>query len=258
MSDIVEDALNKANQLGAKNVATNDNPVIWVGNTYNYSGAQLSQSKATLTLEQMQNKVKSWFGSRDPQYNAYADKLITGGFMSESYRDQGEVASRALATAVGVYQAYSADGGQLSFDDWFDWFASTSQQDTTGAGGGGGGGGYAGPVTTVSTTITDPVTAEAVLDNFARDLLGRSLTKKETEKYLRQYRQIEEDSPQVTTTQSMGPARRETVTESAPSKEEMLRQVIAKNPDYQKYQIDTTIMDLLLDDIKAGQEVIRG
>lgn len=257
MSDIVEDALNKANELDAKNVATNDNPVIWVGSTYNYSGARLSRSKVNLTLDQMQNKVKSWFASRDPQYDAYADKLIAGGFMDKSYRDQGVTASRALGFAVEIYQAYAADGGQLSFDDWFDWYASTAQQDTTGAGGGRGGG-YSGPVTTVSTTITDPVTAEAVLDNFARDLLGRSLTKKETEKYLRQYRQIEEDSPQVTTTRSVGPARRETVTESAPSKEEMLRQVMAKNPDYQRYQIDTTIMDLLLDDIKAGQEVIRG
>jgi hypothetical protein len=38
----------------------------------------------------------------------------------------------------------------------------------------------------------------------------------------------------------------------------MLRQVLSQNPDYQKFQIDTTIMDLLLEDIKAGQEVIRG
>lgn len=257
MSDIVEDALNKANELDAKNVSTNDNPVVWVSNTYNYSSQGMAPSKVNLTLDQMQNKVKSWFASRDPQYTAYANKLITGGFMNESYRDQGEVASRALATAVGIYQAYAADGGQLSFDDWFDWFSSTSEQADAGAGGGRGGG-YAGPVTTVSTTITDPVTAESVLDNFARDLLGRSLTKRETEKYLQQYRQIEEDSPQVTTTRPMGQARRETITESAPSKEEMLRQVMAQNPDYQKYQIDTTIMDLLLDDIKAGQEVIRG
>jgi hypothetical protein len=48
------------------------------------------------------------------------------------------------------------------------------------------------------------------------------------------------------------------MTETAASKEELLRQVISSNPDFQNYQIDTTIMDMLLDDIKSAKEVIYG
>ena len=154
--------------------------------------------------------------------------------------------------AVELYQAYSADGGGLSFDDWFDWYASTAQPDTEG-----GRGGYTGPVTTTTTTITDEVSAEALIDSVARDLLGRSLNPRETQKYLRQFRAAEMEAPQVTTT-TPGVATRSTETVTAADKGELLRQIISENPDYQDFQMDTTIMDMLLKDIKAGQEIIYG
>lgn len=265
MSTVFDEAQQSADQVVGSNSATNSDPVIWVrnqqgsgyyGGTPTKAGGYGGTSKVTLSLSQMQNKIRAWAGSRNPQYDQYVDKLVAGNFMSESYRGQSVTAANALANAVTVYSSYSSEGGSLSFDDWFDWYASTSTPDTGGAGGGGGG--YSGPTTTVSTTLTDPTTAEAILDKFSRDLLGRALTKKEADRYLKEYRDIEVENPQVTTTTPMGISRRETVTEAAPSKEEMLRQVMAKNPDYQKFQIDTTIMDLLLDDIKAGQEVING
>lgn len=249
-SDIVNGAFTQIDQV-SKNKVDSENPVVWVGGSKGYLGSQLADSRQYLTLDQMKNKVMSWGGARNPQYDDYVGKLISGGFMDKSYADQPVTAANALGYAVKVYQAYSAEGGNLGFDDWFDWYSSTAKPQ-------GDGGAYRGPVTTVTTTITDPTTAEAVLDKFARETLGRALTKKETERYLSEYRQIEEENPQVTTTTPVGKARRETVTETQPSKEEMLRQVLAQNPDYQKFQIDTTIMDLLLDDIKAGQEVIRG
>lgn len=251
-SDIVNDAITKVDQAEGPNKVDSENPVVWVGGSKAYIGSTLGDSRQYLTLQQMQNKVLSWGGSRSPQYDDYINKLVSSGFMDKSYADQPVTAANALGYAVKVYQGYAADGGNLGFDDWFDWYSSTAKPQ------GDGGGAYRGPVTTVTTTITDRTTAEAVLDKFARETLGRALTKKETERYLSEYRQIEEENPQVTTTTPMGKARRETVTEAQPSKEEMLRQVLAQNPDYQKFQIDTTIMDLLLNDIKSGQEVIRG
>lgn len=249
-SDIVNDAFTKIDET-SKNKVDSENPVVWVGGSKSYLGSQLADSRQYLTLDQMKTKVEAWGGSRNPLYDEYVSKLIAGGFMDKSYADQAVTAANALGYAVKVYTAYAKEGGNLNFDDWFDWYASTAKPESDG-------GAYRGPVTTVTTTITDPTTAEAILDKFARETLGRALTKKETERYLSEYRQIEEENPQVTTTTPVGKARRESVTETQPSKEEMLRQVLAQNPDYQKYQIDTTIMDLLLDDIKAGQEVIRG
>lgn len=249
-SDIVNGAFTQIDQV-ANNKVDSENPVVWVRGSKGYVGSQSFGDQTYLTLDEMKNKVMSWGGARSPQYNDYVGKLIAGGFMDKSYADQPVTAASALGYAVKVYTSYANDGGNLNFDDWFDWYASTAKPE-------GDGGAYRGPVTTVTTTITDPTTAEAILDKFARETLGRSLTRKETERYLAEYRAIEEENPQVTTTTPIGKARRETVTETQPSKEEMLRQVLAQNPDYQKYQIDTTIMDLLLDDIRAGQAVIRG
>ena len=88
-------------------------------------------------------------------------------------------------------------------------------------------------------------------------LLGRGLTKKETEKYLREFRQAEMGAPQVTTT-ARGAGATTQLTETAASKDEMLRQIISQNPDYQKFQVDTTIMDMLMEDIEKGKKAIYG
>jgi hypothetical protein len=106
-------------------------------------------------------------------------------------------------------------------------------------------------------TLTDEMTAEALLDKFSRDLLGRGLTKRETEKYLKEFRKGEQAAPQVTTS-TPGRGTMSQVTETAASKEEMLRQIVSRNPDYEKFQINTTIMDMLMEDIEEGKRVIYG
>jgi hypothetical protein len=224
---------------------------VWVKGT-----TKAAPDSRYLTLEQMQEDLYNQAALRSPEYSKIVQNMYAANFISKSQAGQVDSVANALSYPVQMYQAYTNRAGDqsVSFNKWFDWYVSTAKpREESGRRGG-----YSGPVTTVSTTLTDPTTAEAVLDKFSRDLLGRALTKKESDRYLKEYRDIEVENPQVTTTTPKGDARRETVTETAPSKEEMLRQVIAKNPDYQKYQIDTTIMDFLLDDIKAGQEVING
>jgi hypothetical protein len=38
-------------------------------------------------------------------------------------------------------------------------------------------------------------------------------------------------------------------------REDILRQVLAKNPDFVDYQLDTTVMDFMLEDIDRGKQV---
>lgn len=119
------------------------------------------------------------------------------------------------------------------------------------------GGEYKGPVTTTSSTITDEISAKALLNNYARDLIGRDLNDKEVDKYVKQFNRLEAENPQVSVS-TPGVGRASSVTNTAASKEELLRQVVSSNPDYAKFQIDTTIMDMLLDDIEKGKAVING
>jgi hypothetical protein len=222
----------------------------------NYPGGRSVPEQEVMSLSTMQQKVMSAGGQRLPSYYELGEKLIKSGLMSRSsFYPEG--VSGGVGNAVRVWQAYNADGGTMNFTQWLDWYSKTAP-DEEGSGRGGGGGGYTGPSTTTSMTLTDETTAEALLDRFARDLLGRGLTKKETNKYIKQFRESEMESPQVTTTMPGGPGRATQVTETAASKDELLRQMISSNPDYQKFQVDTTIMDMLMDDIEKGKKVIYG
>lgn len=129
--------------------------------------------------------------------------------------------------------------------------------DPYGKAGSSGSGKYKGPVTTTSSTITDEISAKALLNNYARDLIGRDLNDKEIDKYVRRFNKLEAENPQVSVS-TPGVGRASSVTNTAASKEELLRQVVSSNPDYAKFQIDTTIMDMLLDDIEKGKAVING
>jgi len=234
-------------------------PKIWIGSRpTNYPGGQSVVDQERMSLSTMTQKVMSAGAQRLPSYYNLADKLLKGNFITESSARYPEGVAGGLENAARVWQAYNADGGTMNFTQWMDWYSSGAEDRADSGRGGRGGGGYTGPTTTTDVTLTDEVSAEALLDRFARDLLGRGLTKKETNKYIKQFRESEMESPQVTTTTPTGPGSATRVTETAASKEEMLRQMISSNPDYQKFQVDTTIMDMLMEDIEKGKKVIYG
>lgn len=263
INEIVSQAFSSLNGL---NITVNQedkkdqDPPVWIGSrVQNFPGGQGVTERDVMKKSDMQQKVLSAGARRLPSYFELAGKLVQSEFMSESSaKYPGGVAS-GLSNAIDVYQAYAADGGTMNFTQWLDWYSSGGTGEMGGDGGrrGGGAGGYAGPTTTTSVTVTDEVSAEALLDRFARDLLGRGLTKKETDKYLREFRQAEMGAPQVTTT-ARGAGATTQLTETAASKDEMLRQIISQNPDYQKFQVDTTIMDMLMEDIEKGKKAIYG
>lgn len=70
------------------------------------------------------------------------------------------------------------------------------------SGGGGGGGGYSGPVT--QTRLTDPTTAENLLDTSLKNYLGRAATGKEKSEFLKALNRYEAENPTVTTPMGAG------------------------------------------------------
>ena len=211
----------------------------------------------TIKASAIQDSILALGANLDPQYDAVAGLLVAGDFLKPEYVKYPAYTSNSMGTAINLHAAYVKNGGDRPLMEWLDWYARNRPQEAD-APSAARAGAYTGPVTTTTTTLTDEVTAEALLNQVSRDLLGRSLTKKETQKYLNEFRQAEEGAPQVTTTTPGGPASRETETVTAADKGELLRQILVENPDYQKYQVDTTIMDLLMEDIDEGKKVIYG
>lgn len=111
-------------------------------------------------------------------------------------------------------------------------------------------GAYTGPRTSVS--ITSEADAEVLLQDAARQMIGRSLSDEELEKYTRRFRNREREA--VTTTTSTPGS---TVTEQGTSKETILSDLMQSNPDFGRYQIDTGFMDLFVNSIREGQAVIN-
>lgn len=262
---IYGDAQSQLNAISAQSSTTSDDPVIlFSSGTRTFTpavpgeipGRVTSSGGTNKSASQIQQEILAAAANRDPNYNAWANVLLQGGFTSESRAKIPLYVASDAMNAIKMYQAYSAEGGRNSFQDWMISYVQSAPP-LESADGSGGGGGYSGPVTTTSVSITDEVTAEALLDKYSRDLLGRGLTKKETQKYIKDFNKAEAAAPQVTTSAGSG-ATRTSTTETAASKEELLRQVVSSNPDFAKYQIDTTIMDMLMNDIRKGQEVING
>jgi hypothetical protein len=67
----------------------------------------------------------------------------------------------------------------------------------SGGGGGGGGGGYSGPVT--QTRLTDPDTAEYIVNQSLTQYLGRAASQKESAAFLKALNRHERANPTVTT-----------------------------------------------------------
>jgi hypothetical protein len=120
-------------------------------------------------------------------------------------------------------------------------------EDAAGMGTGGRGGGraaaYTGPVESITKLADSDIRATA--DAVAIEILGRGATDEEIKKITQRMRKAEMEQPQVTTRQ--GPGRQ--ITEqglSAQGRDDILRDVLSKNPDFQQYQLDTTVMDAMV------------
>lgn len=121
----------------------------------------------------------------------------------------------------------------------------------TGVGGRAGAGAFSGPTSTVD--LSNETTAYTLLNTAARDMIGRDLTPEEVRKYTEQLNQIERESPRVATPGGPGM----TTYSGGVDRQEVVRQLIAENPEFAGFQLNHTIMDAMLADIDEGQAFLR-
>lgn len=119
---------------------------------------------------------------------------------------------------------------------------------------GGGRGGYSGPQRTITEMAESDI--QKLANTIALDLIGRPVDQKEMDRIVRRMRRAEQDQPTVTTSV---PGR--TVTQqglTAQGREDILREVISQNPEYERFQIDTTVLDSMLDFVNKKKQVSGG
>lgn len=126
--------------------------------------------------------------------------------------------------------------------------------DVAGGGRAGRAAAYSGPVQSITVQAESDINASA--DAIAIELLGRGATEEEKKRIVNRIRKAEQAQPQVVTPRGPGMQ----VTEqglTTQGREDILRQVLSKNPDFVDYQLDTTVMDLMLEDIDRGKRVLN-
>lgn len=104
-------------------------------------------------------------------------------------------------------------------------------------------------------TVELPSETEAytVLNDMARDLIGRDLNEQEIKKYTQMLNKRTMQSPRVST--PMGETG--TVYSGGVDREEVARQLISDHPEYSGYQLNHQIMDVMLRDIDEGQSFLN-
>lgn len=113
---------------------------------------------------------------------------------------------------------------------------------------------YTGPRESITVMAESDINATA--NALALEMIGRPLNEKELTRVTKRIRGAEMAQPQVTT----GDVKR-TVTEqglTAQGREDILREVIASRPEYEQYQVDTTVLDTMLSEFKKREQMVNG
>lgn len=152
----------------------------------------------------------------------------------------------AAETAWGVALKDASRAGV----DVFDLIAGKAGKGPFGSGTGSVGA-YKGP--TSSVTLTSESSATAPLNALARDMIGRDLSDKELAKYTSALNKQEMANPD-----RVNPNGNNAIRSGGVDRAEVMRQVVADNPEYESFQMNHQVMDSLLGEIRKGQAVISG
>jgi len=167
-------------------------------------------------------------------------KLGTDGAVDSAWR---KVLTDAQSAGVDAFELLTAGPSRIG-------------RETFGAGGTrSGAAAYTGPIESVVVQAETDITAAAQAE--AQQILGRTATDEEIQKIIRRTRSAETEQPDVRRQEGMA----RTVSEQGLTKEgrdAILRQVLMSSPDYASYQFDSTVMDMMLNNLRKGQEVARG
>lgn len=184
-------------------------------------------------------------------YKGVVDLLRAGGFLGAKANAPDSIRRAVDSAAKEAAARYKA--GETEDVDFVDYLYSR-----VGSGDGGSGssgtGRYSGPVE--SRTVMAESDIKATANALAIELIGRAITDEELNKITRRMRTAEQQQPQVTT----GGVGSTTTVQglTTQGREDILREVISENPEFVDYQLDTTVMDLMLEDIDLGKQVARG
>jgi len=252
MGDILKQATEAASNVSSTGNVVSNAP-IWIGSTAGKlapgNTGTAPTSKQTVSSSDLVNTFARWRADGDPRYVSVRNNLISAGLLwgVGATPNNWNSVQTAFSSAIAMYQQSSQ---KTDFGKWLDTSAKTNKVTGTG-------GAYSGPVTTTSVDVTDPDTAAAMLNKLSTDMLGRNLTHNEISKYTVQMNKAERANPQVTVSDGTG-ASRSSNTTTAPDKGEILRKILAKDSGFAENQIDTNIMDMFVNQIKKGQDILNG
>lgn len=134
------------------------------------------------------------------------------------------------------------------------WSYINKMAEATGGGTSGGSGRYTGP--TESRTIMAESDIRATANALAIELIGRPVSDKELNRLTERMRKAEQQQPTVTTSTTGSSTTKQGLT--AQGREDILREVIAENPEYEQFQVDTTVLDAMTDFINKKKQVSGG
>jgi hypothetical protein len=214
-----------------------------------YGGGRYSQQPGTVYSAIEDFKVMQ---VRDPAaYRKVVEKMRAAGIIGERV-----TSAAAIADGYELLLKASADAreaGQMRTPQQIlDELASGQASLGKGAAAAGDGvGGYAGPRYTVE--LSSDTQAYTLLNDMARDLIGRDLSEQEIKKYTEKLRRKEAESPRVATPQGQAG----TVYSGGIDRDEVVRSLISEHPEYAGYQLNHQIMDVMLQDIDEGQSFLN-
>jgi hypothetical protein len=105
-----------------------------------------------------------------------------------------------------------------------------------------GGGGSGGPSTSMSYTQLGEADLQDLADQIGMTMVGRGVTDDEMAKILKRVRAVEAKRPQITSSNGAGSSTtQQGVTNS--DRQDVIENILAKNPQYGDYQKATTLMD---------------
>jgi len=196
---------------------------------------------------------KGWLTNLKANYPDDYDNMVallrSGGFLGSRAKSPDSIRRAVDSAAKEAAARYKF--GQSENVDFMDYlYSRVGSGDSTGDGSGK----YTGP--TESRTIQAESDIKATANALAIELIGRPVSDKELNKLVERMRSAEMQQPNITTSATGSTTTTQGLT--AQGREDILREVIAKNPEYEKFQVDTTVLDAMTNFIDKKKQVSGG
>ena len=167
--------------------------------------------------------------------------------------DLRRVTNSELGTYLGQRDAYymvlkAAASGDVNAADILKGDLGSFDPDGSGSGSGK----YTGPRASIVQQAESDINATA--NALALEMIGRPLNQKELNRVTKRIRTAEVEQPTISTGGKAMTVQQQGLT--AQGREDILREVIAKRPEFEKFQLDTTVMDAMNAYVQEKRAVI--